>query len=423
LAPTGVTNTNNTVIGARTSTSPNYNNFFEGELDSVYIGDSLYKFSFFTINDGVINEYVYKNLLTSLNLTDLSVSLWVKINDLIASTGILFRLSTVDDSINIKRNTSSNKLAFNSVVSTSDEYYVRDWINIIVTQDGATDEVNIYVNNSLVGTGTEEFYPFSINTSVNIGGQSAGPAVASTAAVSICDVRLFNKVLSSLERSLLYNNGSIDKEAIGDELIWYKFDDGSGTTITDSGSLGIDATTLNTDNTNWVSSSVNSEWLFDETPTARVYNVSWDRIANDIGMAKFRVAGIGETNSDIRNQRDVYIVENNKLKWTGTVRDVTYSTYKIAEVTAKTWEVNLDDRKYYDTISSSYSRDWSDITSSDVIKDLLVSSDLSEGDIENYPNTYNFSIRNDTCLHGVSKNADITNYDFFVSRDVNGGEE
>ncbi|MFA5407097.1 MAG: hypothetical protein WC307_07095 [Candidatus Nanoarchaeia archaeon] len=172
-----------------------------------------------------------------------------------------------------------------------------------------------------------------------------------------------------------------------------------------------------------VSGPTNSLYEFNESPSARVINTSWDRIANDIGMGSFEIAGVSETNSDIRTQRDVYVVENDKLKWTGTIRDIEYSTYKIAKVTAKTWEVNLDDRKYYDSGSSSYAYDWSSTTSGDIIRGLLVSSDLTAGDIEDYQNSYNFSIRNDTVMHGVTKNAAITSFDFFVSRDSTGGEE
>ena len=165
-----------------------------------------------------------------------------------------------------------------------------------------------------------------------------------------------------------------------------------------------------------------SYWNFDEKPLSKAFNISWNKPLNKIGASVISIAGIDEADTNIRVARGLHIVEADLKKWLGPIRETNYSTTKIAEVAAKTWEVNLEDRKYYNTTNADYDGDWTASSSSDILGDLIVSSDLSEGHLADYKNTYDFHIKNDTDWHGVVKNGDITGFDYYVSEDQKGGE-
>ena len=171
------------------------------------------------------------------------------------------------------------------------------------------------------------------------------------------------------------------------------------------------------------SADIISYWNFDEKPISMAFDTSWDKSLNKIGAASVAIAGIDEADTNIRVARGLHIVEDDLKKWLGPIRETNYSTTKIAEVAAKTWEVNLEDRKYYNTTNADYDGDWTASSSSDILGDLIVSSDLSEGHLADYKNTYDFHIKNDTAWHGVTKNGDITGFDYYVSEDQKGGEE
>jgi len=166
-----------------------------------------------------------------------------------------------------------------------------------------------------------------------------------------------------------------------------------------------------------------SYWNFDEKPVSQAFDVDWKKPLNEIGAASVAIAGIDEADINIRVARGLHIVEDDLKKWLGPIRETNYSTTKIAEVIAKTWEVNLEDRKYYNTTAADYNGDWTSATSSDIIGDIIVSSDLSEGYLANYKNKYDFHIKNDSDWHGVTKNGDVTGFDYYASEDQNGGEE
>ena len=184
----------------------------------------------------------------------------IRLSDGVANTVLIEKYST--------NNTIRSQYLANGTVVTADATYSgTGWTQVVLTWSISNNQVKVYVNGSQSGsTLTGLGSPWNGNLSSTLAaigaGGSSGTAVWSGL---INDVHLYPRALSAAEISDLYGNGTVDRQAYytenftGHELIaqtstsvtvgsaateetatgptlWWKFDDGTGTSAKDSSS-------------------------------------------------------------------------------------------------------------------------------------------------------------------------------------------
>ena len=146
------------------------------------------------------------------------------------------------------------------------------WSHIVCTYDNS--DLMVYVNGSIADS--DSIGPYTPAT----GDHPVGIAVAARASGSIMsprfegkidEVRIFDTALSSgTINSTLYNGGYSYANAIGNEVGYWKFNDGSGTTLTDQTSNGNNGTI---NGATWMNSGVSTSVTYTYSPSIN-YNGS-----------------------------------------------------------------------------------------------------------------------------------------------------
>lgn len=231
-----VNNTNAWGQGAKSGSS--FSNTKSIELDGI---------------DATVNIGATPSNLRFNRLDTFSFSAWVKVdtsqgnailsNQLAPSTnyrGYHFTLLPTNEVRVILRSTLSNSLTYTSTTTLTNGV----WNHIVFTYDGTatTTGANIYINNTLdtlTGTGTltgtmestDQLYLGSRNDADN---WFAG---------HLDEISIFNTELSASDVSTIYGTGvPNDISSISGLVSWWRFEEGSGTTATDSGTGGNNGT-------------------------------------------------------------------------------------------------------------------------------------------------------------------------------------
>jgi len=164
-------------------------------------------------------------------------------------------------------------------------------------------------------------------------------------------------------------------------------------------------------------------WINGVNYTKYCRRMTWSNEMNAIWNAELTLGGIDRSNSDVKYDKEVVIVERQIKRWIGLIRKIKYSTKKMVTIKCKDYLVKLNDRKYYNSSNNNYTRKWATTTSGDIVADLVDGQSLiQKGKIEDYGTSYNFHIENDTIFRGIKKNSDITGYEFYVSEYADGDE-
>lgn len=187
----------------------------------------------------------------------MSISWWFKISGTIADYRVLWAWGTTggtNSSIACVMDPSDNKFAiatwgdagpFSGVINDG------AWHHAVAIHDGANSWA-LYIDGSLVDTQTAV-------TNISLGGgltlnRHTAPASAYYAGVTLDDFRIYDIALTGTDVTNIYNsgNGTNLDPVSGSHLVrWYKMNEGSGSTLTDSGTNGTNATLQNTPT--WVS--------------------------------------------------------------------------------------------------------------------------------------------------------------------------
>ena len=210
-----------------------------------------------SINLDGVNDYIdFGNPIELQFTTSFSISLWFKSSD--TSDYILIaKDNTVGHATNDRswalwgnRYSGTNVLNF-TIRNGGSSYNVAgtvdhndgNWHHLVATYESST-ALKVYVDGSLEATNTTSI-PSSINnvgTNVNIGRAANGVYYANA---KIDEVGLFNSVLSASDVTAIYNSGAPQSLDSYSPVGWWRFEEGSGTTATDSGSGGNDGTLVN----------------------------------------------------------------------------------------------------------------------------------------------------------------------------------
>ena len=121
------------------------------------------------------------------------------------------------------------------------------WIHIVGTYNGngASSGIKLYINGAVILSHTNNFgsYVAMENTSESV---TIGKVTTNYTDGLIDEVGIFNTELSASEVASIYNSGvPNDLSSYSSLVSWWRFEEGSGTTATDSGSGGNNGTITN----------------------------------------------------------------------------------------------------------------------------------------------------------------------------------
>ena len=121
------------------------------------------------------------------------------------------------------------------------------WIHIVGTYNGngASSGIKLYINGAVILSHTNNFgsYVAMENTSESV---TIGKVTTNYTDGLIDEVGIFNAELSSSDVTAIYNSGEPASLSSYSSLVsWWRFEEGSGTTATDSGSGGNNGTITN----------------------------------------------------------------------------------------------------------------------------------------------------------------------------------
>ena len=212
---------------------------------------SSFSNTYSTEYDG-IDAYIDLGTASNLELTnDFSVSVWIK-ESAGLNRGIICSGDRSNTSGWMLYRTSLNKVAFgvytvnNRVATSTTSINTDTWINVIGTfeKNGtASQQVKIYVNGTFEGQSgwTSAQTPTYAGTTYK---QIGFPYANSNEFQGLIDeVAVFDKLLSSTEISEI--SASVIDLSTYSPLGWWRFEEGSGTSIADSGSGGNTGTIQN----------------------------------------------------------------------------------------------------------------------------------------------------------------------------------
>ena len=178
------------------------------------------------------------------NFTDFSLSFWVVYNggnykSIVGSSdllqgGILFSIVQAGGQIRYYDNTSGWTNLSGSIIDGN-------WHHILITYDSSANTLLGYTDGSLTNTktsvdpyGTSNFHSFDI-----IGARASGTNVYNE---KLDEIAVFDSILDATQVSSIYNSGAPNDLSSLSPIHWWRFEEGSGTTATDSGSGGINGT-------------------------------------------------------------------------------------------------------------------------------------------------------------------------------------
>lgn len=147
--------------------------------------------------------------------------------------------------IQIWNTNGDQNLLYSTVLGANDG----NWHHIAATYDGTsnTNALKIYIDNvvtegTTTGTGVQNFA-----RATTIGGSRYKPPLAVLRYFRdyIDEVAVWDSELTATQISNIYNNGKPNDLSNLSPLLWYRFQEGSGTTAIDSGTGGNDGTIVN----------------------------------------------------------------------------------------------------------------------------------------------------------------------------------
>lgn len=194
--------------------------------------------------DGV-DDYVDVGNDSALSISGaLSVSAWIYADSLAGYPMFLSKRASVSGHA-YQFYSTGNKLNYNNgtIVQSTGTISIGSWTHVAVTFNGA-GAVVFYINGSSAGTATAASSNPTNSGSVTIGRAYNGNYFNG----KIDEVSLFNSALSASDISSIYNNGTANYIGSFNPVGWWRMgdnDNGTGTTITDQGSGGNDATLTN----------------------------------------------------------------------------------------------------------------------------------------------------------------------------------
>ena len=171
-------------------------------------------FMFDGIND-YINCTFSTNVMENINTNDISISYWVYFEDLIEDVPLWERLIDISDNSAeyIQFHISENNvlqvlLADGGTIrgNATDSILVENvWYHILMTWDASENDIKLYLNNTQTNNIIDTFVGTGFTEHFSIGARSRGDAFFNG---RIDDFRIYNKVLSDTERTLLFNGNT-----------------------------------------------------------------------------------------------------------------------------------------------------------------------------------------------------------------------
>ena len=200
--------------------------------------------------DGV-DDYVDCGDLSAYDNGDFSCSLWIykttsnDVEYIMANSGSVGRagfdiVMDASENITVLRNT---RTADTISGFTAIGFTINTWHHVIVTYKDATKTLKIYLDGVLKDTTIGITSTNSASIDFMIGSYN-GSALFFTG--NIDEVAIFNAELSSSDVTDIYNGGTPQSlDSYSSLISWWRFEEGSGTTATDSGSGGNNGTITN----------------------------------------------------------------------------------------------------------------------------------------------------------------------------------
>ena len=224
------------------------------------------KFNTYSLNFDGIDDYILATP-TGLGITNaITISAWVKTpinynggpNPRIATViaennidgnsnwGLTFRGGGIDTfGIQIFNTDGSSTLLYSSVSGANDG----NWHHIAATYDGTSNAnaLKIYIDNVVTEGTTPSTGIQNLDRATTIGGSRYKPPLSVLFYFRdyIDEVAVWDSELTSTQISNIYNNGKPRNLSSLSPLLWYRFQEGSGTTAIDSGAGGNNGTIEN----------------------------------------------------------------------------------------------------------------------------------------------------------------------------------
>ena len=208
--------------GTNASAGPTFTNTFSLNFDG--------------INDSVVNSDATFNITNSV-----SISAWIKTNsngqiyDIIFEAGsgssarYGFEMHGSDGKITFALRTSAGISRIQSAESLIDN----EWHHLLGTWDGTT--MKFYVDGNLSNNGVNSGTMAS-QDNIMIGAYKNGYQLLYLGFVD--EAAIFTTALSAEQVAIVYNNGIAGDISSLDPIAWYRFEEGSGTTVINSGTGG-----------------------------------------------------------------------------------------------------------------------------------------------------------------------------------------
>lgn len=217
-------------------------------MPRTYVGQPIFGNSLSC--DGVTQYAIFNSNITAVT-NNYTMSVWANITAYPASgNACLFDIGKTDangyrflvTSAGLFRTNYSTVLGLSSGATLS----LSTWYHLLVVRNAGTTQQ--YVNGVATGS-TSATAPFSPNGWALLGASKASTNVVSEFAnAKLDDARFYERALSTQEITDLYNQGSAPITIVSPANLvsWYKINELSGTTLTDSSGKGFNMTTVGT---------------------------------------------------------------------------------------------------------------------------------------------------------------------------------
>ena len=209
--------------------------------------------NFFLSFDGTDDYVDCDGIVSNISVTQGSISLWAKI-DTTSSTGTLFRAQYDSNNyIQIIYHAGSNELrgaykgdGTNYLCASDDEVEADGlWHHVVLTWNTDGGKIKLYVDKILEATKPNVGSPTEMTgepTTADIGQNTSGSSYFKG---NINDVAIYGSELSEAQVGVVYNNGNPKDETYetgsGERYlkVYFKFEEGSGTTATNIMETGV----------------------------------------------------------------------------------------------------------------------------------------------------------------------------------------
>jgi hypothetical protein len=183
--------------------------------------------------------------LTAYDNSDFSVSIWVKkttsgleyvISNSSATSKAGFDIIINSLNVNFQRRTRT-KQAATGYISIGFSY--NTWHHLVGTYNDTTGDLKLYLDGVLKNTSATTSDVNTASVDLRIGCSTVNGLFFQG---GIDEVSLFNSELSASDVTSIYNSGVPNDISSLSPLSWWRFEEGSGTTATDSGTGGNNGT-------------------------------------------------------------------------------------------------------------------------------------------------------------------------------------